>query len=426
MTPRPRCVLLGLDGLPLSLARKLAALDGFPAFSRICEHATTVRAELPELSPVNWTSFFTGVGPGEHGIYGFSRLDPCTYELSIADFSHVAVPTIFDLLGKRGLTSKVINLPNTYPARPFPGLLVSGFVAHDLFRAVHPPMFAHALARQGYILEADTTRATTDHDGLLGGLAASLASRRKALDLFWSDLAWDVFCFVITETDRLFHFLFNAVEDDGHPMHPACLGLLRKIDALAAEVLERYDALPNPKRLIALADHGFVSTITEVDINVWLMQHGYLHLSVPANNEWDATCIASHSTAFALDPSRIYIHSADRFARGQVRPSQSSALALEIATGLAQLEYQGHPVLAAVHPGFQFYSGTQAHNAPDLVLEANPGFDLKAKFDRTSIFGHFGRTGCHTPAQAIYYDSHEAQPQLMRDVGQEVLGFWGL
>jgi predicted AlkP superfamily phosphohydrolase/phosphomutase len=425
MTLRKRCVILGLDGLPLSLARELANLDGFPALRRICRTATTVRAELPELSPVNWTSFFTGCGPGEHGIYGFSRFDSHSYELSIADFSNVAVPTIFDRLGERGLTSKVVNLPNTYPARPFPGLLVSGFVAHDLFRAVYPPMFAHALARQGYILEADTTRAATEHNALLAALSASLFSRRKALDLFWPDLAWDVFCFVITETDRLFHFLFNAVEDPDHLLHTACLGLLRQVDALAAEILDRFDALPDPKRLVVLADHGFTRTIVEVDVNAWLLQHGYLQLDGPSS-EWDATHISPQSRAFALDPSRIYVHKAHRFARGRVSSSQVQALTLEIATGLARLEYEGQPVLKAVHPGAFYYSGPQACNAPDLVLEANSGFDLKAKFDRTRIFGHFGRTGCHTPDQAIFYDSHGAKPERMRDVGREVLQYWGV
>ena len=426
MIPRPRCVVLGLDGLPLSLARKLADMDGFPALSRICEKVGTVRAELPDLSPVNWTSFFTGCGPGEHGVYGFSRINPQTYELSITDFCHVAVPTIFDRLGELGLTSKVINLPNTYPARPFPGLLVSGFVAHELRRAVYPPMFAHALAREGYILESDTSRGATDHDALLSGLFKSLASRRKALDMFWPDLAWDMFCFVITETDRLFHFLFSAVEDADHLLHTACLGLLRQIDALAAEVLERFDALPDPKRLIVLADHGFARTLTEVDINAWLIRNGYLQLMPGLHGEWDATCIAPQSQAFALDPSRIYIHTADRFARGRIGRSQAQAVALEIATGLARLEFEGKPVLAAVHPGPQFYSGSQAVHAPDLVLEANTGFDLKAKFDRTEIFGHFGRTGCHTPDQAIFYDSYDSNPGLMRHIGQEVLNFWGL
>ena len=76
-------VVLGLDGLPLALAKQLG--QALPNIGRLAENATTVRAEIPELSPVNWTSFFTGKGPEDHGTFGFSRMDTQTYELSITN-----------------------------------------------------------------------------------------------------------------------------------------------------------------------------------------------------------------------------------------------------------------------------------------------------------------------------------------------------
>lgn len=432
MQQRTRLVVLGLDGLALPLAQRLCELTDLPALASLVHdsRAMQVASELPELSPVNWTSFFTACGPGEHGVYGFTRLDPASYALSITDSSHVCAPTIFDRLSSQGLVSKVLNLPNTYPAKPLRGMLVAGFVAPELTRAVHPPVLAAILARQGYILEAETARGRAEPDLLLDGLTRSLVSRQAALDLLWSGLDFDLFVYVLTETDRLFHFFLDAVLDPSHWLHDRCMKFLRLWDAAVADALERYDSLPEPKRLVVLADHGFAPLITEVDINAWLMRAGFLRLLPGSDHsessQWDATRIAPESRAFALDPGRIYLHDRERFGRGRLNRREALALREDIRQGLLELRFEGQPVLEAVHRGEELYQGPQAHHAPDLVCVGHPGFDLKAKFDRREIFGLFGRTGTHTTRNAIFWDSQGSRPDLLRDTGRLVLNHFGL
>ncbi len=425
-----RLVVLGLDGLPLSLARTLAATGRFPALARLTENARAIRAELPELSPVNWTSFFTATGPEEHGIFGFTRIHAQTYEMALCSLAHVQTPTLFDRLGTAGLNSRIINLPNTYPARPLRGMMISGFVAHDLSRAVFPPMLAGALRQRGYQLEADTTRAADNPHALLEELRKTLASRRAALDLLWPDLAWNLFVLVLTETDRLFHFLFDAVTDPAHALHRQCLSLLMEWDSTIAALLERFDALPDPKRLIALADHGFTHLITEVDLNAFLRAEGLLHTALPpeACDELDASGILPSTRAFALDPGRIYLHTAARFARGQVSADDAAPLRERIRQALLALRHNGTPVLAAVHNAANLYPGPMQPFAPDLVCEPNPGFDLKAKFNRRDVFSLHGRTGTHTVHDVFFYDSTPPvmQAERVRDVGRLVLHHFGL
>ncbi|AMK11921.1 alkaline phosphatase family protein [Pseudodesulfovibrio indicus] len=417
--PRKRLVVLGLDGLPLTLARTLGA--SLPNLGRIVGDAATVRAELPELSPVNWTSFYTGEGPERHGVFGFSHLDPRTYALRVTRGTDATCPTIFDRLGERGLVSRVVNLPNTYPARPLRGMLVAGFVAHDLHRAAHPPFLAAKLAETGYRLEADTNRGRADLGYLLDELRATLESRLDALDILWPDLSWDLFVHVFTETDRLFHFFMDAVIHRDHPDHLACMRFLADWDHALGLFLDRFDALPAPKRLLVLADHGFTEIRTEVSLNTWLMGQGLLSLSGPPDDEWDVSKITRDSKAFALDPGRVYLHEQGRFARGRVEPQEREALLSHLENGLMALEYEGEPVLRAVHRGDALYPGSRSAQRPDLVCEARPGFDLKAKFDRTEIFGLHGRTGTHTVDGAIFADSHGARPERMRDVGRIIL-----
>jgi len=418
-------LVLGLDGLPMDLAASIAHKGILPNLADIIAHAETVRSELPELSPVNWTSFFTATGPEEHGVFGFTLIDPRTYAVSLTDFTRVKTPTIFERLGEAGLVSRVINLPGTYPARPIRGMLISGFTALDLTRAVYPPFLARPLSQAGYRLEADTTRGQADPDFLLAELRATLASRETAMNLMWPDLAWNLFVIVHTETDRLFHFLFDALTSRTHPLHGACLEFMRDWDRQIGRILDRYRDLPGPKRLMVLADHGFTRLKTEVDINAWLKKQGLLITGPPAN-ELDASCITGHSKALAMDPGRVYIHTRKRFARGAVEQADARELRARIKHGLANLTWNGEPVMQKVHEAEKLYPGPHLARAPDLVCEPKPGFGLTAKFDREEIFGLYGRTGCHTPDGAIFYDDSGARSRCLRDTGSEVLKFFGI
>lgn len=426
MADRARCLVLGLDGLPLDLARTLG--KNLPNIGRLALSAdsSAIRAELPELSPVNWTSFFTAADPGEHGVYGFVRINPASYELGIADFSHVQTPTIFDRLGEKGLASRVVNLPNTYPARPINGMLISGFVAEKLEKAVFPPFLASQLKAVDYLLEADTNRGAEDPDYLLSQLRHTLRSRLAALDLLWPDLDWDLFVLVFTETDRLFHFLLPAVTNEKHRLHAPCMELMGQWDRAIGKVLDRFDALPEPKRLISLADHGFTELVIEADLNRWLEELGLLHFTAPPEHLLDATRISSSTSAFALDPGRIYLHSKDRFSRGKLDDSKTLAMRTRLRESLLNLTWNGRRVIEEVHVGSELYSGPQVFAAPDLVCVPGKGFDLKAKFGQKEVFSMQGRFGTHTADGAFFYDSHGSRPDRVRNVGIEILDYFGI
>lgn len=445
--PAGRLVVLGLDGLPLCLARELVAAHGarLPHLTRLVDAwgSGAIRAELPELSPVNWTSFFTARGPGAHGVHGFTRLDPRTYRLTLANFEVVRGETVFDRLGRAGYFSKVVNLPNTYPARRIAaepperegGFLVSGFVAEAFEHAVWPPYLRGPLKAAGYKLEADTARGGFEPELLFRELAASLTGRRAALELFWPDLAWDLFVLVLTETDRLFHFHFPALTDPNDPLHADCLRFLEQWDTAIGELLARFDALPAPKRLICLADHGFTTLLTEVNLNALLTREGWLTLGevTPcADPELDAARIRPETLAFALDPGRVYLHRSSLFARGRVAEEDAERLKGTLRESLLALTWQGRRVMEEVLDGRAVYgpdlalSEEAAEPFPDLLCVPAPGFDLKAKFDGRELFGRYHRRGVHTAGGAFFHDSHGARPQRVRDVGRLLLSHFGL
>jgi predicted AlkP superfamily phosphohydrolase/phosphomutase len=207
-----KTVIIGLDGTPYSLLLNLIKQHKLPYMAQIFAQGyfgeTTVC--LPEISSVSWTSFMTGTNAGTHGIYGFIDLRPGTYDFYFPNFTDLKVPTLFDVLGQQGKQVVVINLPATYPARPIAGVLISGFVAIDLNKAVYPLSLLPKLKAFNYRIDIDTTKARNDPDFLFKDLEITLSLREKVVDYLWEHQSWDLFMVVITGTDRLQHFLFDA------------------------------------------------------------------------------------------------------------------------------------------------------------------------------------------------------------------------
>ena len=60
------------------MIRQFIADDTMPTMAQLVRegHLHKMTVTLPEISSVSWTSFMTGAGPGEHGVFGFIDLKP--------------------------------------------------------------------------------------------------------------------------------------------------------------------------------------------------------------------------------------------------------------------------------------------------------------------------------------------------------------
>jgi len=396
---KPRAVLIGLDGVPYTLLQQLIAKGVTPNLGRLAaagpSHFKQMDATLPEISSVSWSSFMTGVNPAKHGIYGFMDLKPGTYQMYFPSYPHLKAETIWDRLGKRGKRSVVINLPGTYPARPHDGVLVSGFVAIDLKKAVHPPTILPALEGMGYRIDVDTSKGA-DADHLYRDLDETLAAREKAFDHFWKNEDWDLFVAIITGTDRLQHFQWHAAENEADPDHARAMAFYAKADAVVGRLLER---LGEQDLCLLMSDHGFCGIKSEVYVNRHLVNAGYLSWEKdPPDSFAD---IAAGSRAFALDPSRIYIHRKGRYPKGTVEHDDVARLKHELKDLFLALEHEGHKVIQDVFFPEQIYEGPEFDKAPDLVLLTNDGYDLKGNIKRPEVFGRTHFTGMHTRHDAF-------------------------
>jgi predicted AlkP superfamily phosphohydrolase/phosphomutase len=299
-------------------------------------------------------------------------------------------------------------MPSTYPARELNGILISGFVAIDLNKAVFPLSLIPRLKDIGYRIDIDTSRARQDTEFLFKDLSLTLKSREKTVDALWDAIDWDLFIVVVTGTDRLMHFLWDSYENPNHIYHHDFIDYFIQVDRFIGHIFDRFAGLKGSKdnhnRFLMLSDHGFTGINSEVNLNKWLQENGYLNFQ---NKEPETIMdMRNDSTAFALDPSRIYIHRKDKYAKGNVDPSDYESIREEIEQGLESLTFNGNSsIFQKIFLKEDLYSGPNLDQAPDLVALSNYGYDLKSRVSETEIFHRSGLQGMHTQDDAFFYSS---------------------
>lgn len=403
-----KIAFIGLDGVPHSMLVKLLKMGVMPNLQKICEAGSLMAMETtqPPVSSVAWTSFMTGSNPADHGIFGFTDVQKNRIALKLPSFDDVQKPTLWNQHpNKRAL---IINLPFTYPARQLNGRLICGFVAPVFERAVYPESLIPWLKSINYTIDTDNLRARSNRGFLMKSLFENLNCLEQ-VSLNLSRDYWDILIVVITGTDRLHHFLFDAFGDATHPYHSDLINYYGRIDAF----IEKMDSLLDNQTLrIFLSDHGFTELKTQIYLNNILKSLGYLKYVKEDPRTVDD--IHPDSLAFALDPTRIHINTLERF--GNIRMPTSRALETRsrLKKDLENLKLSdvspGDPLLqkdkddklfSEVRFKEEVYSGHLLHLAPDLIVIPKRGFDVKATISAQSTTAKDIFTGMHTHDDAF-------------------------
>jgi predicted AlkP superfamily phosphohydrolase/phosphomutase len=139
-----RIIVLGFDGMDPKLTKQWMADGSLPNFVKLSQQGSfqSLATSNPPQSPVAWSSFATGTGPGDHGIYDFLRRDPETYAPAFS-ISEITPPervlnlfgmrlplsdgeiinrrqgaTFWSRLESQGGLATVLRVPATYPPEP--------------------------------------------------------------------------------------------------------------------------------------------------------------------------------------------------------------------------------------------------------------------------------------------------------------------
>ena len=352
-----------------------------------------MRSTIPELSSVAWSSIITGKNPAEHGIFGFTDLNPNSYQLKFPNFNDLKAPPFWELCQGQSI---IINVPSTYPVRQMNGVHISGFVSIDIEKSIHPKSLMPKLKNLGYRLDVDAQKAHTDLKAFLLDLDQTLTARIKTIEHLWDYTDWQIFMPTFTGTDRLMHFLWSAYEDKNHKYHNDFLNHFRRIDAAIGNI---YSRLGDNDIVIILSDHGFEKLEKDVYINYLLAREGFL--AYRPKSETKLENIDSATKAFALDPARIYLNQKGKYPAGSLAPNDKNACLKDLQEMFSSLEIRGKKVIKHVYRKEDIYSGPCLDDAPDMVLIAQNGFNLKGDMSATELAGKGPFTGKHTYQNAF-------------------------
>ncbi|MCK4778361.1 MAG: alkaline phosphatase family protein, partial [Actinomycetia bacterium] len=272
---RNKVFVVGVDGFPHSLLNELISNGTMKKTGAMLAQGklNKMSTSIPEISSVAWSTFMTGVNPALHNIFGFIDLEPGTYNMRFPNYSDLRGETIWEALKKIKKSSLIINQPATYPVKEVFGLMISGFVAISLEKSVYPGEYLKMIKENNYEIDIDTAKGREDHDYLFKSLNSSLDARLKTGLKLYKDIKPDFFEFIITGTDRLQHFRWNAIGDENNKYHKEAVAYYSKIDDTIAEL---YSMCDEKTLFILLSDHGFTKLHREVYINRFLEMSGYL------------------------------------------------------------------------------------------------------------------------------------------------------
>ncbi len=398
-----RAVVIGLDGVPYSLVRRLMDEGRMPNFSRLLDggQLAPMRSVLPTVSSVAWASIVTGCNPGQHNIFGFIDRVPHTHEMFIPNARNLTARTWVELYSGMGKRAFSMGVPTTYPPRAVNGVLISGFLAPSLQKATYPLQIAKELEGMGYVIDIDAWQAREDREKFLDEVFHTLERRCEAMFHFLSREPWDLFVAHIMDTDRLHHFLWGDVEDENERYLPWFNRFYERIDEVIGELVDRLD---EDVVLMILSDHGFCRLKQEVHLNYWLRQAGYLTFASKAPKQ--LRDLSPSTRCYSLLPGRFYVCVSGREHNGCVAPgSEYETVRRDIASGLLEIRdpETGEPVVQKVLMREELYSGSAFEVAPDFVAMPTQGYDLKGGFEKDILMERGPVSGTHTFDDAMFY-----------------------
>jgi len=345
-----RALLVGLDGATFDLIEPWAAAGSLPHLARLMQGGTyaRLRSTVPPATFPAWTSLLTGVNPGQHGIYDFTRRVPGTYRLEFVNATYRRRPSVWQLLSRTGRRVAAVGFPASYPPEPVNGLLISGFdspVATAIDRSfIYPPGLYEEIVREvgPYELTGfqELNIGSGWHEVALARLLHAACRRRDIATALLRRETWDCFAVHFGESDTVAHH-FWAFHDPASPRYDPVGaerwgdGIRHVYTVIDQAVGDLVAESGEGATVLIVSDHGSGGTGEWViHLNRWLEQQGWLRFA----SRRPAARIAGRLKRLGLSMLRGAPAVQERLLRG---PLRGAAARLESGTRLGGLDWTG-------------------------------------------------------------------------------------
>ncbi len=263
-----RVLVVGIDSVPLDLMLPWASSGHLPAFGKILSTGSygDLYSRIP-VTPVAWSSIYTGKNPGKHGIIGFRNHKPSTYEESAVNSTLRDSRDLWEIAGAHGKKVVVVNTPLTYPPRPVNGYLVCGFMAPGTdYEFTYPSSLGPELKRA-----VPNYRIGTAPSYLKGHYLKELHSTVQmtgdAALYLMKKSDWDLAFVVFKETDEVQHTFYDRPG--------AVLSLYKHVDKFVGQFME---LAGEDAYVFVVSDHGGEPINKRFNVAEYLRRQGLIRL----------------------------------------------------------------------------------------------------------------------------------------------------
>ncbi|MBA2428024.1 MAG: alkaline phosphatase family protein [Actinobacteria bacterium] len=407
-----RVLLLGLDGATYSVLEPAFGAGHMPVLKKLLDRGASgiLTSTVPPYTPPGWTSIFTGVNPGKHGIFGFT-LGNAQRNDGLVRLDVVTAPAIWNAANAQGARIGLFNIPMTYPPPRVDGFAVAGMLTPE-GGGTTPEGFTFpdwlggelAQAAGGYEIDIevnyDVDWRSTD---IIERLSRNLARKRSALRyLLETDGDLPLLFAVLEAPDRLMHVHYKYIDPrcehygrpEAGPIRERAWAFFDEMDAVMGDLVEWAGG---DGYVVTMSDHGFGPKDKVVNVNRALEEWGLLAVGgagragrsaqlrkaarkvkkVVPKGAWKRAKSAAHGNidwsktrAFSSpNPQQgIYVNLEGREPNGIVPAAAYESVRDEIIERLGALvdPDDGRPVADIIHKREDVCFGPEAERAPDL------------------------------------------------------------
>jgi len=396
-----KVAVIGLDGMAWHILNRLFQWKVMPNLEKLTKKSLKgiLKSTIPPESGPAWTSLATGVNPGKHGIFGFTRPTENYESIRILSSHDVKYLRIHEMVAVQNLKSVCVNQIFTYPIKRIPGsYVITDWLSPEI--KCSPEIEKYAKNYRGPTL--------SEHFPLLkknwNTEYMDLSSRVDTVNILLQKIDWDLFWVVYSEPDHLFHRYYDLVMKKDKKV----MRLFTKIDETFKIVKDTADLI------IVVSDHGFKKYKYGVYVNTFLEKLGFAK-RVPRQTMKEIACqrqinrtkiqlylpeilynyVSKLPSPIELALSKIYQHllKLDITAKltTYVNPKLSKAFAHGFGVYVKEKGTINHIIsvlkkehfIGGVWKREELYQGKQLEVMPDIVIV--PNFDKGFAFRSNSI-----------------------------------------
>jgi predicted AlkP superfamily phosphohydrolase/phosphomutase len=376
-----RTFVLGLDGGTFSVLDRYidANPDGIFADWIKRGFVRRLRSTKPYFTAPAWTTFMTGLNPGEHGVFHWrARYKRKWRSRPLISTQHLVDCSFWSYVQHEGAQVSVSNFPMEYPAPPTAGAYICGTLAPEDSTGTSWPAQLISQVRQrfpSYRFEMDKGISYMDRLSDLRDHILHLGrDHAGAFEVLCEPQSADFAFHTVTATDRMQHFFWHCV-DESHPRYDS-QWLKRERNPIfeayqiGEELAERVWSSGRFDSALIVSDHGAGPSYLSFFCDVWLAEQGLVKFDSTGRVDFDLSIAYSGE-----EPEcSIYVNRIDRDGVGLPIEAHRELVAA-LSARLAELQRPdlSEPAFDRVYTQDELYSGPFAAEGPDIVLMPSSG-----------------------------------------------------